>query len=36
MRSFIGAKGIANLTEGDAHDIIARLRAMGKGNLDGQ
>ena len=30
MRSFIGAKGVANLSTEDAHDIIAHLRVMGK------
>ncbi len=30
MRSFIGAKGLANLTRQDAYDIIVQLRVMGK------
>jgi len=36
MRSFIGARGIANLTEEDAYDIIAQLRVMGKNHGGGQ
>lgn len=28
MKSFIGARGVANLTEKDAHDIIAHLRTI--------
>ena len=36
MKPFLGAKGIANLTVEDAHDIIAQLRVMGKGNGSGQ
>lgn len=28
MRAFLGAKGIANLNETDAHDIIAHIRTM--------
>ena len=31
MKPFLGAKGVANLTEEDAFDIIAQLRVMGKG-----
>ena len=30
MRPFIGAAGLANLSEEDAHDIIAHLRALGE------
>jgi cytochrome c oxidase cbb3-type subunit 3 len=29
MQPFIGARGLANLTESDAHDIIAHLRYLG-------
>ena len=36
MKPFLGAKGIANLTVEDAHDIIAQLRVMGKGTGSGQ
>jgi len=36
MRSFIGARGIANLTRQDAYDIIAQLRVMGKNHGGGQ
>lgn len=31
MRSFIGPKGIANLSENDVHDIIAHLRTLSGG-----
>jgi len=36
MRPFLGAKGVANLTEEDAYDIIAQLRVMGKEAGSGQ
>ena len=36
MKSFIGARGIANLTRQDAYDIIAQLRVMGKNHGGGQ
>lgn len=34
MRPFLGAKGLANLSEQDAHDIITHLRYLGESYLE--
>ncbi len=33
MQSFIGSRGLANLTERDGHDVIAYLRELGRRNV---